>query len=61
MNNELKLDEIVDTCIHLYKLIDDFGTPQMLAMTRALLFEIAKELARSTSFDHEGNERGCHN
>lgn len=61
MNNELNLDEIVDTCIKLYQLVDDFGTPQMLAMTRALLLEIAKELARSTSFDHEGNERERHN
>lgn len=46
MEDDQRFDAMADACLKAHEAVSEMGTPVMLAMTRALLWQITQELAQ---------------
>jgi hypothetical protein len=46
MDDDNLFDEMADACLKAHEAVAQVGTPAMLAMTRALLWQVGQELAQ---------------
>lgn len=46
MEDDKRFEEMADACLKAHEAVVEIGTPAMLAMTRALLWQVGQELAQ---------------
>ena len=46
MENDERFEAMADACLKAHEAVAELGTPAMLAMTRALLWQVGQELAQ---------------
>jgi hypothetical protein len=46
MEDDERFEAMADACLKAHEAVAEIGTPAMLAMTRALLWQVGQELAR---------------
>lgn len=58
MDDDEQFGEIVDVCIHAFRVITENGTPEMKILARVLLFELGKEAVKRAIKEETSTREG---
>lgn len=58
MDEDQRFVEMVDVCIHTFRVVNENGTAEMKILARSLLFEIGKEAVRRVVRDQASKQEG---